>query len=67
MIGAYDPVSGAFQGFLEDANSNAIAIPGIWGIGFGDGNRKSGPTNFLYFRAGGNNYLTGVFGVISAN
>ena len=67
MIGAYDPTSGVFQGFLEDSTGTAIAIPGIWGISFGNGNRKSGPTNFLYYSAGGNQYLTGVFGAITAN
>ena len=42
-------------------------IPGIWGIGFGNGNRKAGPTNTLYYAAGGHDYLTGVFGAITAN
>ncbi len=66
-IGAYDPVSGAFQGFLQDSTGQEIVIPGIWGISFGNGNRKSGPVNTLYYAAGGDDYLTGVFGQITAN
>ncbi len=67
MIGAYDPNTGAFQGFLQDSAGQPIKIPGIWGIGFGNGNRKAGPTNTLYYAAGGDDYLTGVFGAITAN
>jgi hypothetical protein len=34
---------------------------------FGNGNSESGPTNVLYFNAGGANLTTGVFGAITAN
>jgi uncharacterized protein (TIGR03118 family) len=67
MIGAYNPKTGAFAGFLEDSSGQAIVIPGLWGIGFGDGNKKDGPTNALYYANGGSTYSTGVFGVITAN
>jgi uncharacterized protein (TIGR03118 family) len=65
LIGAYDRL-GVFQGFLDDG-STALVIPGLWGIEFGNGNTESGPTNVLYFNAGGANQTTGVFGAISAN
>jgi len=65
-IGAYSPTSGAFQGFLTSGGSD-ITIPGLWGIEFGNGNTESGPTNVLYFNAGGANLTTGVFGAIAAN
>jgi uncharacterized protein (TIGR03118 family) len=65
-IGAYSPSTGAFQGFLESGGSD-ITIPGLWGIEFGNGNTESGPTNVLYFNAGGANQTTGVFGAITAN
>jgi uncharacterized protein (TIGR03118 family) len=65
-IGAYDPSTGAFQGFLNDSSGNPIMIPGLWGIAFGGGDAESGPTNTLYFNGGGN-YRTGVFGSITAN
>ena len=66
-IAAYNPTTGTFQGFLQDSSGNPIVLPGLWGISFGNGNRKSGPTNFLYYAAGGGQYLTGVFGAITAN
>lgn len=67
VIGAYNPTTGAFQGFLEDSTGAAIVIPGLWGISFGNGNPKSGPVTTLYYAAGGNSYTTGVFGAITAN
>lgn len=66
-IGAYNPTTGAFQGFLKDSTGAVIVIPGLWGISFGDGNAKSGRVNTLYYNAGGNQYTTGVFGAITAN
>jgi uncharacterized protein (TIGR03118 family) len=65
-IAAYDTKTGAFQGFLNDSSGSPITIPGLWGISFGDGNPKSGPTNTLYYNGGGN-YTSGVFGAITAN
>jgi len=53
-------------GFLEDSSGTPIVLPGLWGIEFGNGNPESGPTNTLYYTAGGN-YLTGVFGAIAAD
>lgn len=66
-IGAYDPNTGAFRGFLQNANGKIIVIPGLWGLAFGNGNVLSGPTNTLYYCAGGSRYETGVFGAITAN
>jgi len=65
-IGAYSPTSGKFQGFLQSGGVG-IAIPGLWGLEFGNGNTESGPANVLYFNAGGANLTTGVFGAIAAN
>jgi uncharacterized protein (TIGR03118 family) len=65
-IGAYHPVTGKFLGFMKDAGGDPIVIPGLWGLEFGNGNVESGPTNVLYFNAGGD-YTTGVFGAISSN
>lgn len=66
-IGAYSPRTGSFLGFLQDASGQTITIPGLWGLSFGNGNAESGPTNVLYFTAGGANLATGVFGSIAAN
>jgi uncharacterized protein (TIGR03118 family) len=65
-IGAYSPTNGTFQGFLQSGGLD-ITIPGLWGMEFGNGNSESGPTNVLYFNAGGANLTTGVFGAITAN
>ena len=67
QIGAYDSTTGAFQGFLQDASGNPIVLPGIWGISFGNGHPESGPTNVLYYTAGGADETTGEFGEIAAN
>lgn len=66
-IGAYNPSTGAFAGFLEDSTGADITIPGLWGLVFGNGSTESGPTNVLYYNAGGANQTTGVFGAITAN
>jgi uncharacterized protein (TIGR03118 family) len=66
LIAAFNPTTGAFVGYLQDSTGANIVIPGLWGISFGNGNPKSGPTTTLYFTAGGN-YTTGVFGAITAN
>ncbi len=66
-IAGFDTHTGAFKGYLEDSNGKAISIPGLWGIAFGNGNAESGPTNTLYYTAGGANFQTGVFGAITLN
>ena len=66
-IGAFDPNTGAFKGYLQDSTAQTIVLPGLWGISFGNGNIKSGPTNTLYYAAGGSDELSGVFGQITAN
>jgi uncharacterized protein (TIGR03118 family) len=65
LIGAYNG-KGVFQGFLQSGGTDLV-LPGLWGLEFGDGNTESGPTNVLYFNAGGANQTTGVFGAITAN
>jgi uncharacterized protein (TIGR03118 family) len=59
---AFDSVTGEFQGELEDENSNAISIPGLWGLAFGAGNANSGAPNQLFFNAGVDQGQAGLFG-----
>jgi uncharacterized protein (TIGR03118 family) len=66
-IAAFDPGNGNFLGYLGDANGKDIVNPGLWAIAFGIGNRNNGPTNVLYFNAGGADQTHGLFGAISAN
>jgi uncharacterized protein (TIGR03118 family) len=46
-----------------DASGHPIVIDGLWGIGFGNGN-KSGPSTTLYFAAGPDDEAHGLFGRI---
>jgi uncharacterized protein (TIGR03118 family) len=66
-IGAYNPSNGKFLGFLENSSAKAIKLPGLWALFFGGGNTDSGPTTSLYFAAGIDNYLHGLFGTITVN
>ena len=51
------------RGRLQDAGGGNIAIDGLWGIGFGNG-QGSGPTNVLYFAAGPDDEANGYFGKV---
>ena len=53
-------------GQLRDSAGQPIAIDGLWGIGFGNGN-ASGPVNTLYFAAGPDGEQHGLFGRIDSN
>jgi uncharacterized protein (TIGR03437 family) len=55
-ITAYDLTTGNLLGLLQNTlrladGSNTLAIPGLWGLSFGNGS-GSGDTNTLYFTAG---------------
>ena len=65
-IHAYNAVTGQLVGVVADTNGNAILIDQLWGIGFGDGTGKNGGTNQLFFIAGPDNNLAGLFGVIDS-
>ncbi len=67
LIGAYNATNGKFLGFLQNASKHNIAIPGLWALYFGAGNTFSGPASSLYFAAGIDNYLHGLFGTLTAN
>jgi uncharacterized protein (TIGR03118 family) len=62
-INAYDASTGAFLGPVSDANGNAIVIPGLWGIAFGNGVNGQ-PVNTLFFAAGPDDEAHGVYGRI---
>ena len=50
-INAFDPTTGKALGALKDQNRNAILIPGLWALLFGNGG-SGGDPNLLYFTAG---------------
>ncbi len=63
-IAAFDAASGSYLGLLKDGGSEPIAVPGLHGLGFGNGG-LAGPTTTLYFTAGSRKGLN-LFGSISA-
>jgi uncharacterized protein (TIGR03118 family) len=50
-INAFDPVTGALLGTLEDTMGNPITIEGLWGLRVGNGG-NGGDVNTVYFAAG---------------
>jgi uncharacterized protein (TIGR03118 family) len=62
-INAYDPASGEYVGSLSDSTGQPIAIPGLWGIAFGNGALNQ-PTTTLFFAAGLNDGAGGLYGRI---
>ncbi len=62
-INAFDPVTGAFIGTVEDQNGAPLVNPGLWAINFGN---SSANPNGLYFNAGINQGADGLFGEIVA-
>jgi uncharacterized protein (TIGR03118 family) len=71
-IAAFDVVSGKFLGNLLDANNAPIAIDGLWALEFDNrGNNEAGTTATpstgpsLFFAAGINNYVDGLFGTLT--
>jgi uncharacterized protein (TIGR03118 family) len=67
-INAFDGCGGEYLGALQDTGTKVIAIPGLWGLSFGNG-RGAGDANTLYFTAGipgtGNVEDHGLFGSIA--
>jgi uncharacterized protein (TIGR03118 family) len=66
LIGAFNPSTGKFLGFLKNAGGTALKNSGLWAIYFGSGG-LSGPATTLYFTAGIGAYAHGLFGSITAN
>lgn len=64
-IAAFDVVSGFFLGFLKDSKNELIAIPGLHGLGFGNGG-LAGQTTALYYTAGSSEKQN-FFGLITSN
>ena len=50
-VNAFDPATGSYLGTLQDQDGNSIAMPGLWGLQFGNGH-DGGDANALYFTAG---------------
>jgi uncharacterized protein (TIGR03118 family) len=64
-INVYDPETFEPRGHLKDSKGKAVVIDGLWGIAFGNGG-NAGPVNTLYFAAGPDDEMHGLFGRIDA-
>jgi len=64
-INAFDATSGAFLGQLNRPGGGAVAIPGLWGLAFGN-DAGAGSSDALYFTAGPNDEVNGLFGKLTA-
>jgi uncharacterized protein (TIGR03118 family) len=62
-INAFDPMTGKFQGVLDNSSGYPITIHGLWGLMVG--NSVFGGTKSLVFSAGPSNYNNGSVGVIN--
>ncbi|MDR3418080.1 MAG: TIGR03118 family protein [Nevskia sp.] len=66
-ISAFNRLTGAHLGNLQDGKGHDLNLSGLWALSFGTGNPYNGPANVLYFTTGTANFLHGIFGSISAN
>jgi uncharacterized protein (TIGR03118 family) len=62
-VNGYDASSGRFLGSITDRTGAAFAVAGLWGIAFGN-DALSQPHNTLFFTAGTNHEVNGVYGRI---
>src|SRR5579863_1757601 len=64
-INGFNLSTGKFVGTVKNAAKKPITIDQLWGIEFGGGTSADGKTNQLFFTAGPNNNVDGLFGVIA--
>lgn len=64
-INAFNALTGQFVGTVSDTTGKPIHIDMLWGISFGGGTVNNGVKSALYFTAGPDNNLDGLFGAIT--
>jgi uncharacterized protein (TIGR03118 family) len=64
-ISAFDSRDGHFIGQLRGADGRRLAVPGLWGMAFGNG-LVGQPTDTLFFASGPNDEADGLYGRIDA-
>jgi uncharacterized protein (TIGR03118 family) len=62
-INAFDAATGTAIGTVADTTGAAFAVPGLWGLAFGN-DAHNQPHNTLFYAAGTNNEANGVYGRI---
>jgi len=66
-ISAFNPKTGEPLGQLTTSDGKTLQIPGLWALVPGAGVKGVSNPNAIYFTAGPNGELNGVFGFIAAN
>ena len=64
QIAMFDLKSGNFHGLLPNPSGQPLTIDGLWALSFGNG-AAAGPTNTLFFTAGIDDEMHGLFGTIT--
>jgi uncharacterized protein (TIGR03118 family) len=64
-INRFDPATGSSLGAVTLSSGKPLLIPGLWALAFGNGAANQ-PTSALFYTAGPNNQVDGVFGRIDA-
>jgi uncharacterized protein (TIGR03118 family) len=70
QINAYDSASGRFVSKVRGQHGQAIVIDGLWSLKFGSGvptSTNGGSSQVLYFTAGPNDEMDGLFGTLTPN
>jgi uncharacterized protein (TIGR03118 family) len=65
-ISGFNLKTGKLVGTMMGTNGKPIKIDGLWGIEFGGGSKANGKTNQLFFAAGPDGEVDGLFGVINS-
>jgi uncharacterized protein (TIGR03118 family) len=65
-INAFDPGSGKSLGTVKMSDGSTFVQNGLWGIAFGNG-LDSQPVNTLFFAAGPNKEVDGVYGRVDVH
>jgi uncharacterized protein (TIGR03118 family) len=63
-INAFSLKNGQYVGTIKNSAGKPIVIDQLWGIDFGGGTSSNGNKNQLFFAAGPNNNVNGLFGLI---
>jgi uncharacterized protein (TIGR03118 family) len=66
IIDAFNPTTGAFLGMIDNAQGQPLVNDFLWGLEFGTGGSRGGNPDTLYFNAGVDNQMGGLFGAIAA-
>jgi uncharacterized protein (TIGR03118 family) len=64
MINAFNPKTGEYLGMITTGTNRPLVVPGLWGMAFGNGT-TAGASNTLYFTAGPDDEMHGLFGKIT--